>query len=167
MASKGKTIMPSSVFDNTPAFSSAVTSPCTALTSRSTRRATSRMDMAPAPVIAFSSFQRLPDSALNNNSGDSKLMRGAEVLAVPRNSPSARFPPFHAWVKSPSVSARGRISIVTVFISPPLHILKKIRHQFIDRNEAVFHFPAAHMLVVALTRLVVVAQHAHSRAYEC
>src|SRR5450759_1971988 len=148
MASNGKMIIPSSVFDNNPALSNAVTSPCTALTSRSTCRAASRMDMAPAPVIAFSSSQRLPDSTLNISSGDSKLMRGADD-----------FPLFHVRVKSPSVSARGRISIVTVFIAPPLHILKKIRHLLINRDESVLHFPATHMLVVALARLVVVTQH--------
>src|SRR5450759_3232551 len=155
MASNGKTIIPSSVFDSSPALSNAVTSPWTALTSRSTRRAASRMDMAPAPVIAFSSSQRLPDSTLNISSGDSKLMRGAEVL-----------PLFHVRVKSPSVSARGRISIVTVFIAPPLHILQKIRHQSVNRNKAVFHFLAAHMLVVALARLVVVTQHTFPSSHE-
>jgi len=36
--------MPSSVFDSSSALSNAVTSPCTALTSRSTRRAASRMN---------------------------------------------------------------------------------------------------------------------------
>src|SRR4030067_1035666 len=159
--------MPSSVFDNTPAFSNAITSPCTALTSRSTRRAASRMDMAPAPVIVFRHSPRLPDTTLNSNSGDSKLMRGAEDLAVPRNSPSARFPPFHAVAKSPSVSANGRISIVIVFIAPPPYILEKIRHQPINRDKAVFHFPAAHVLVVTLARFVVITQHAYTRDHEC
>lgn len=90
----GKHDHPVSVFDSSPALSNAVTSPWTALTSRSTRRAASRMDMAPAPVIAFSNSQRLPDNTLNSSSGDSKLMRGAEAL----------LPLFHVWVKSPSVS---------------------------------------------------------------
>jgi hypothetical protein len=55
----------------------------------------------------------LPDNTLNSSSGDSKLMRGAEAL-----------PLFHVRVKSPSVSANGRISIVTVFIAPPLYIFE-------------------------------------------
>src|SRR4030066_124570 len=156
MASNGKAIIPLSSFDSSPALSNAVTSPCTALTSRSTRRAAWRMDMAPAPVIAFSSSQRLPDSTLNSNSGDSKLMRGAVA-----------FPLFHAWVKSPSVSANGRISIVTVFIAPPPYILEKICHQPVNRNEAVFHFLAAHVPVIAFSGLVVVTQHACSRDHEC
>jgi hypothetical protein len=69
------------------------------------------MEMGPALVMAFSSSHRLPDSILNNSSGDPKLMRGAEVL-----------PLFQAWVKSPSVSVNGRTSIVTVFIAP-IHAL--------------------------------------------
>src|SRR4030067_126494 len=147
--------MPSSVFDNTPAFSSAVTSPCTALTSRSTRRAASRMDMAPAPVIAFSSSQRLPDSTLNNSSGVSKLMRGVDAL-----------PLFHVWVKSPSVSAKGRTSIVTVFIAPSPYVLEKIRHQLINRKEAGFNFLAPPVLMITLPLFVVVTQHTRSRNHE-
>jgi hypothetical protein len=55
------------------------------------------MDMAPAPVIVFSSSQRLPDSTLNSSSGDSKLMRGAEALPI-----------FHVWVKSSACRPEAR-----------------------------------------------------------
>jgi hypothetical protein len=92
---------------------------------------------------------------LNSSSGDSKLIRGAEAL-----------PSFQASAKSPSVSANGRISIVTVFITPPLHILEKIRHQLIGGDEAIFHFLVAHVLMVTLARLVVITQYTFARDYE-
>ena len=60
---------------STPALSGAVTSPWTALTSRSARRAASRMDTRPAPQRAFSSSQRLAVRTFHSSSGVAKLMR--------------------------------------------------------------------------------------------
>lgn len=58
-ASKGNSTSPAGVRRRTPASSSAVTSPCTALTSRPTLRAASRIDMALAPHMALRSSHRL------------------------------------------------------------------------------------------------------------
>ena len=67
--------LPSAVFCRMPAAMSAVTSPCTALTSRPTRRAASRIDRGPPPAMARTSSQRFAVISRNKSSGVAKLMR--------------------------------------------------------------------------------------------
>jgi hypothetical protein len=74
-ASNGKTMRPSSVRSSIPASSSAVTSPCTAFTSRPARRAASRMDIGPAPHRTLSSSHRFSVRTFQSSSGVAKLMR--------------------------------------------------------------------------------------------
>ena len=75
IASNGNMILPPSVRSRTPTFSSAVTSPCTALTSRPTRRAASRMDTGPMPHGALSNSHRVAFRTCQSNSGDANAMR--------------------------------------------------------------------------------------------
>ena len=74
-ASKGKTTPPLFARSSRPAFSNATTSPCTAFTSRLTRRAASRMDTGPAPHSALSNSHRFAVNTCHSNSGVAKLMR--------------------------------------------------------------------------------------------
>jgi hypothetical protein len=88
--SKGNSIAPVAFRPSTPASSNAFTSPCTAYTSRSKRRAASRIDIGPTPHNTLSSSHRLPVSTGHSNSGEAKAMRASRsarpfVIARVRN----------------------------------------------------------------------------------
>ena len=144
-ASNGKMTRPSSPRPRTPAFSSAVMSLCTAFTSRSTRRAASRMEIGPAPHIAFSSSQRLAVSTFQRSSGVAKLIR-ADFSA---------FPVFQARTKSSIDSLGSRTSRVTVFTVPPRNVAFKVGDELIWRLERVGALLFAEVSMVALSGLVV------------
>src|SRR5271165_525816 len=87
-----------------PAWRSAVTSPWTALTSRPTRRATSRIDNAPWPVIALRISQRFLVKVFQSRSTESNEM--CAPCSSPRNAAAARR----------ETSSREAIERVTTFI---------------------------------------------------
>ena len=156
-ASKGNSIRPSGARVNTPAFNRAVTSPCTAFTSRSTRRAASRIDIGPAPQSTFRSSQRFAVSTCQSNSGVAKLIRASR---------SAR-PVFIARVASAKVSRRERTSRTTVFMVPPRHISFKIGDRLIRCGEDIWLLHCAGVPVITLSAFVVVTQHALLFDYVC
>ena len=151
-ASKGKTICPSSVRSRTPALSNAVTSPWTALTSRPTRRAASRIDTGPAPQRALSSSHRFWVNTRQSNSGVAKLMR-ADFRGLPA---------FQARAKSAIESAGVCTSKVTVFMVPPRDVILEVSDQLLRCREHVGAFLSTEMPVIALPDFVVVAQNAFS-----
>src|SRR5438046_1691518 len=102
-------------------------SPCTAFTSRPTRRATARIDTRPAPHRALSNSQRLGVSTLQSNSGEAKAICA---------SFSARFD-FRALAASASVSFRLRTSRTTVFTTPPFYIRKEVGHELVGIDERI------------------------------
>src|SRR5271165_5164224 len=71
-----------------PAWRSAVTSPWTALTSRPTRRAISRIDNSPWPVIALRISQRFLVRVFQSRSTESNEM--CAHCSSPRNAAAAR-----------------------------------------------------------------------------
>ena len=68
----------------------AVTSPCTALTSRPTRRATSRIDKAPWPVIALRISHRFLVRVFQSRSTEFERDVRAWLLAAERGGGAAR-----------------------------------------------------------------------------
>ena len=110
---------PEALRSRTPAWSRAVTSPCTVFTSRPTRRAASRIEMGPAPHKALSSSQRRAVRTFHNSSGVSKLIR-AVFWARPLSQ---------ARAKSSAACWRDATSRITVFTVPPLDIRFKICEQ--------------------------------------
>ena len=149
-ASKGNSILPSSVRLRSPADSKAVTSPCTAFTSRFTRRAASRMDTGPAPQSALMSAQRFAVSTRQSSSGVAKLMRAA----------LAPWPLCHARLKSAIAVAGGRTSRVTVFTMPPRNVGLESLNQAVRVSEGVATFFAAVVPMIAFARFVIVPEHA-------
>src|SRR6185503_8367855 len=151
-ASKGKTIRPPSSFRRMPTSSRACTSPCTALTSRSTRRAASRRVTGPAPVSAESNSHRFWVSTLNSRAGVSKLMK------APCGSPSK------ARRKRRSTSSRDETSRVTVRISGPpvIDSLPKIGEELSGCSERIGALLLADVPVVPFSGFVVKAEHARS-----
>jgi hypothetical protein len=109
-ASNGNSMRRSSLRRSTPASRSAVTSPRTAFTSRSSRRAVSRMDSGPAPASTLRISQRLAVSTCHSSSGVAKLIRLA----------SFRLPDARTWAPSRRASFRERTSRTTVFTIPPV-----------------------------------------------
>src|SRR5450755_2230244 len=148
-ASNGKMTPPPSARSSTPAFSSAVTSPCTALTSRPTRRAASRMETGPTPHSALSNSHRFAVSTCQSNSGDAKAMR-ADFSALPD---------FHAFTKPAIASLGERTSRVTVFTIPPRNVGLKVSDQPVWRRELVSHHHRTVVPMVTLANLVVIAQN--------
>jgi len=151
-ASNGKTMRPASVRSRTPALRSAVTSPCTALTSRPTRRAASRIDTGPAPQRALSSAHRFGVNTRQSNSGVAKLMR-ADFSALPV---------FQARAKSAIESPGVRTSRIKVFIVPPRDVILEVIYQLLRCREQVGAFLSTKMPVIALPNFVVVPQNAFS-----
>src|SRR3972149_6591380 len=149
-ASNGNSMRPSSARVSTPACKSAVTSPCTAFTSRPTRRAASPMDTGPAPRRTFRSSQRFAVSTSQSNSGVAKPMRASR---------SAR-PVFMARAASANVSLRERTSRTTMFMVPPRDVSFKVSHQLIGRRKGVRLLSCLGVPVIALCAFIVVAQYA-------
>lgn len=143
---------PSSWRSRMPTFISAVTSPWTALTSRPTRRAASRIDTGPAPQRTLSSAHRLGVKTRQSNSGVAKLMR-ADLWGLPV---------FQTRAKSAMESAGVRTSRITVFMVPPRNIILEVSYQPIRCRENIGTFLPSIMSVIAFPRLVVVTQDACS-----
>jgi hypothetical protein len=139
-ASNGKMIRPSSVRSRTPALSSAVTSPWTALTSRPTRRAASRIDTGPTPQRILSSAHRFEVNTRQSNSGVAKLMR-ADFWGLPV---------FQARVKSAIESAGVLTSRVKVFMVPPRNVILEVNDQLRCCCEYVSVFLSTEMPVKGL-----------------
>jgi len=148
-ASNGNSTPPFAARLRTPASNNAFTSPCTAFTSRPTRLAASRMDMAPAPHIALSNSHRLAVSTCHSNSGVAKPMRASR---------SAR-PDFIARDASASVSARERTSRTTVFMIPPRNVSIEVKHQLIRRRKRIKKLFLSKMPMITFASLVVVPEH--------
>src|SRR5471032_1811456 len=153
--SYGNTMPPPSARSSTPAFSSAVKSPCTALTSRPTRRAASRIDTGPAPQSALSNSQRLAVRTFQSNSGVAKLIR----------ADFSDLPVFQIRTKSAIESEGVRTSRITDFMVPPRNIMWEVGDQLRLRRECVGTLLAAEMTVFAFAVLVVVAQYARPANY--
>lgn len=152
MSSYGK-ITPFSPFSITPWAISFLISECTALTSRLTRRATSRIDTSPIPVM---------DLRIAIRPGDSVSWRRSQ-LKNERECPPAD--------SSPSVAAMNRelissmvvtrtFSVVIVLPSVLSDISPEISEKLLDGSKCGRYFLAADVLVVAFSRLIVVTQNA-------
>lgn len=152
MSSYGK-ITPFSPFSITPWAISFLISECTALTSRLTRRATSRIDTSPIPVM---------DLRIAIRPGDSVSWSRSQ-LKNERECPLAD--------SSPSVAAMNRelissmvvtrtFSVVIVLPSVLSDISPEISEKLLDGSKCGCYFLAADVLVVAFSRLVVVTQNA-------
>ena len=126
-------------------------SPCTALTSRSARRATSRIVNGPWLAMRL---EQIPAFARSTPStgvlASAKLMR--ERCFLPLKASSARR----------FTSAGEATSSVTIFIlsSPTFDIRPEVGQKLFVACELVRAFDVAKMAVVALSSFVVVAQHA-------
>ena len=94
-----------------------MTSACTALTSRPTRRAASRIDTGPAPHRALSSSQRFAPRTRHSSSGVAKLMRAL----------FCGLPDFATASASAIAAAGARTSRITVFIHNPPNVAFEVR----------------------------------------
>lgn len=152
MPSYGK-ITPFSLFSITPWAISFLISECTALTSRLTRRATSRIDTSPIPDM---------DLRIAIRPGDSVSWRRSQ-LKNERECPQAD--------SSPSVAAMNRelissmvvtrtFNVVIVLPSVLSDISPEISEKLLDGSKRGCYFLATDVLVVTFSGLVVVTQDA-------
>jgi hypothetical protein len=141
---------PSSVRRRTPDSRSTVTSPCTALTSRSSRRAVSRIETGPAPVSVFNTSHRLAVRTSHSSSGLAKLMRLER---------SGR-PTFQARALACRASLSGRTSRTTVFTIPPRDVSFEVVEQLLRRSKLVAGLGRSDVSVPAFPALVVVTKNA-------
>ena len=141
---------PLSARSRTPALKSAVTSPCTDLTSLPTRRAASRIETGPAPHSAFNNSHRFAVKTFQRSSGVSKLIR-ADFDALPVSQ---------ARMKSSPASFRLPTSSMTVFMLPPRYVVFEIGNELSWVKEFIVILLHAKMSMVALSGFVVVPNHA-------
>ena len=122
------------------------------LDSRSTRRAVSRMETSPTPHNDFRISHRFAVSTFHSNSGEVNAIR-ADVSALLL---------FHA-LANPDIAASGaRTSSVTVFMLPPRDCGFEVCEQSLGGGEPICTLTCAVVPVIALSRLVVKAEHARA-----
>lgn len=152
MSSYGK-ITPFSPFSITPWAISFLISECTALTSRLTRRATSRIDTSPIPVMDLIIAIRPGDSV----SWSRSQLRNERKCPLADSSPSVAA--MNRELISSMVVTRT-FSVVIVLPSVLSDISPEISEKLLDGSKCGRYFLAADVLVVAFSRLVVVTQNA-------
>lgn len=150
MSSYGK-ITPFSPFSITPWVISFLISECTALTSRLTRRATSRIETSPSPVMDLIIAIRLGDSV----SWSKSQLRNERKCPLVDSSPSVAA--MNRELISSIVVTRT-FSVVIVLPSVLSDISPEISKKLLDGSKRGRDLFVADVLVIAFSSLIVVTQ---------
>lgn len=140
----------------TPTSISPSMSACTALKSRLTRRATSRMVISPAPAISSMICMRFGDSFFQSNSALGNVM-DSPIYSVEEK------PALNVFSMASNGSLRSMVMVNVRIVLPPAvlsDIDLEVLSQLVDAGECGGYFGVANMLVIAFAGFVVVTNGA-------